>query len=111
MIQEYTQICTGDDDCGTAVCLGIYIHPTELSYPFDPQFNNTCGKDLNFLCCSSRYRTTIMLLLIMQSKILYQEMLFSKSLRYNHSQHNNIHRVMLNEKNSGCTPRKRESAT
>ena len=47
----YMQICTGDDDCGTAVCLGTYIHPTGLSYPFDPQFNNTCGKGLNFLCC------------------------------------------------------------
>ena len=40
------QVCTTDGDCGRAICLGIFVHPTELSYPFDVQLNNTCGKTI-----------------------------------------------------------------
>ena len=40
----HVQVCSANDDCGTAVCLGVYVHPTELSYPFDVQLNNTCGQ-------------------------------------------------------------------
>lgn len=38
------QECTLSDDCGDrSVCLGVYLHPSGISYPIDPRDNNTCG--------------------------------------------------------------------
>ena len=38
------QSCTSSEDCGSAsVCLGLYVHPSQLDYPFNVRDNNTCG--------------------------------------------------------------------
>ncbi|XP_064392597.1 uncharacterized protein LOC135340207 [Halichondria panicea] len=38
--------CTLSDDCGDrSVCLGVYLHPSGISYPIDPRDNNTCVGD------------------------------------------------------------------
>ena len=42
------QSCTSSEDCGTAsVCLGLYVHPSQLDYPFNIRDNNTCGTCIN----------------------------------------------------------------
>ena len=43
------QSCTTSEDCGSAsVCLGVYVHPSLLDYPFDIRNTNTCGKCANW---------------------------------------------------------------
>lgn len=39
------QACTGVGDCGIeSVCLGFYVHPSGLDFPFNVQAISTCGQ-------------------------------------------------------------------
>lgn len=40
-------VCSADVDCGArGVCLGEYVHPSTLDYPFDTRNINTCVNDV-----------------------------------------------------------------